>query len=195
MFNRNEKSLLTSWWWTVDRWMFGALMALMICGILLAMAASPPVAQRLGLDSFHFVYRQFLFVIPGLLLMFCCSMLNAKLLRRLALVLVVGGFGLMVMTLIIGAEIKGATRWISIAGFAMQPSEVVKPGFVVLSAWLFSESTRRPDVPGRLISIVLYATFVCLLLLQPDFGQTLLIRPIKYFPVCCIQIADWLHLR
>ncbi|HFC04193.1 MAG TPA: cell division protein FtsW, partial [Rhizobiales bacterium] len=156
MFNRNEKSLLTSWWWTVDRWMFGALIALMICGILLVMAASPPVAQRLGLGNFHFVYRQLLFALPAVIVMFCCSMLNAKLLRRLALVIVVVGFGLMIMTLVIGSEVKGARRWIQIAGFALQSSEFVKPGFVVLSAWLFSESIRRPDIPGRILATVLY---------------------------------------
>lgn len=175
MFNRNEKSHLTSWWWTVDRWMFGALMALMVCGILLAMAASPPVAERLHLDSFHFVYRQFMFAFPALLLMFFCSMMNAKILRRLALGIVVIGFGLMVLTLVIGPEVKGATRWIPIAGFALQPSELVKPGFVVLCAWLFAENIRRPDIPGRLLATVLYAVFAGLLLLQPDFGQTLLI--------------------
>jgi cell division protein FtsW len=158
--------------------MFGALMALMICGILLAMAASPPVAQRLGLDSFHFVYRQFLFAFPALALMFCCSMLNAKLLRRLALLIVIAGFGLMVMTLLVGPEVKGATRWIPIAGFALQPSELMKPGFVVLSAWLFSESIRRPDIPGRSLATILYAAFVGLLLLQPDFGQTLLVTAV-----------------
>lgn len=174
MFNRNEKSLLTSWWWTVDRWMFASLIALLICGILLAMAASPPVAERLGLSSFHFVKRQFLFAIPALALLFCCSMLDAKSLRRIALGIVVVGLGLMVMTLIVGPEVKGATRWIPIAGFAVQPSELVKPGFVVLSAWLFSESMKRPDIPGRLLATLLYVIFVGLLLLQPDFGQTIL---------------------
>jgi len=178
MFNRNEKSLLTSWWWTVDRWMLAALITLMISGILLVMAASPPVAQRLGLSNFHFVYRQLLFAFPAVVVMFCCSMLNAKLLRRLALVIVVVGFSLMVMTLVIGSEVKGARRWIQIAGFALQPSEMVKPGFVVLSAWLFSESIRRPDIPGRLLATVFYAAFISLLLLQPYFGQTLLVSAV-----------------
>jgi len=150
----------------------------MIAGILLVMAASPPVAQRLGLSNFHFVYRQLIFAVPALLVMFGCSMLNAKLLRRLALVIVVGGFGLMIMTFVIGDEIKGAKRWISIAGFALQSSELVKPGFVVISAWLFSESIRRPDIPGRLLATILYLAFVSILLLQPDFGQTLLVTAV-----------------
>ncbi len=178
MFNRNEKSLLTSWWWTVDRWMLAALVSLMITGILLVMAASPPVAQRLGFGNFHFVYRQLLFAVPAMAVMFGCSMLNAKILRRLALVIVVVGFSLMVLTFVIGEEIKGARRWISIAGFALQSSELVKPGFVVLSAWLLSESIRRPDVPGRLMATILYGVFAGLLLMQPDFGQTLLVTAV-----------------
>jgi len=174
MFNRNEKSHISSWWWTVDRWMFSALIVLLITGILMAMAASPPVAQRLGLSNFHFVYRQILFAIPALGLMFLCSMLNAKILRRLSLVIVVVGFAAMVLTLVIGDEVKGATRWLFIGGFALQPSEIVKPGFVVLSAWLFAENIRQPEVPGRLLATIIFLIFTGLLLMQPDFGQTLL---------------------
>ncbi len=178
MFNRNEKSHITSWWWTVDKWMFSALIVLLITGILLSMAASPPVAQRLDLDNFHFVYRQILFAIPALILMFFCSMLNAKILRRLSLAIVVIGFGVMALTLVIGDEIKGATRWIFIAGFALQPSEFVKPGFVVLSAWLFAEGTRQPEIPARLLATLIFTVFIALLLLQPDFGQTLLVTTV-----------------
>ncbi len=193
MFNRNEKSLLTSWWWTVDKWMFAALLALMIGGILLAMAASPPVAQRLGLSNFHFVYRQIIFDIPALILLFGCSMLDAKQVRRLSLVIVVGGFGLMVMALLFGSPVKGATRWIQIAGFALQPSELVKPGFVVLSAWLFSECLKRPDIPGRTLASILFAGFVGLLLLQPDFGQTLLVGAV-WFIMFFMTGLSWMWL-
>lgn len=175
MFNRNEKSLLTSWWWTIDKWMLVALLALMVCGILLGMAASPAVARHVGLSNFHFVYRQVLFALPAVFLMFACSMLDAKMLRRVALAIVVIGFALLVLTLLVGIETKGARRWLPIAGFSLQPSEIVKPGFVVLVAWLFSESMRRPDVPGKILATLLYLVFAGLLLLQPDFGQTFLV--------------------
>jgi cell division protein FtsW len=98
--------------------------------------------------------------------------------RRLALAVAGIGFVMLAMTLVIGAEVKGATRWINVAGLSIQPSEFVKPAFIVLSAWLFAEATKRPDVPGNLLSIALYGLFVALLILQPDIGQTILVTAV-----------------
>src|SRR5262249_1822620 len=95
--------------------------------------------------------------------------------RRLALVVFIVSFALVVATVFVGAEVKGARRWIVLAGLNIQPSEFLKPPFVVLSAWLFAESTRKPDMPATTFSLLLLLAVVGALLLQPDFGQTLLI--------------------
>src|SRR4029079_8201039 len=58
---------------------------------------------------------------------------------------------------------------------SIQPSEFVKPAFIVLTAWLFNESQKRRDIPGIQLAVALYAIFAVLLILQPDFGQTLLV--------------------
>lgn len=173
--SRADRSSFANWWWTVDRYLLAALLTLMISGVVLSFAASPPIAERLRLDSYHFVFRHILFAVPAVLLLIGISFLNERQVRRLALLLLAGGLVMMAATLLVGFEAKGARRWISIAGFSIQPSEFVKPGFVVICAWLFSEGSKRPDIHGHAIAVGLL-TLVCgLLILQPDFGQTMLI--------------------
>lgn len=172
---RADRSSFADWWWTVDRFLLAALITLMISGIVLSFAASPPIAERLKLDSYHFVFRHIMFAVPALLLLIGISFLNEKQVRRLALLMLVGGIVMMAATLLVGFEAKGARRWISIAGFSIQPSEFVKPGFVVICAWLFSEGSRRPDIHGHAIAVGLLIIVCGLLILQPDFGQTMLV--------------------
>lgn len=172
---RADRSSFADWWWTVDRYLLAALLTLMISGIVLSFAASPPIAERLKLDSYHFVFRHIMFAVPALLLLIGISFLNERQVRRLALLLLAGGIVMMAATLVVGFEAKGARRWISVAGFSIQPSEFVKPGFVVICAWLFSEGARRPDIHGHAIAVGLLVVLCGLLILQPDFGQTMLV--------------------
>jgi cell division protein FtsW len=99
----------------------------------------------------------------------------------------------MLLVLLNGTEINGARRWLHFGNYSLQPSELAKPAFVVLSAWLFAEAERRPDIPATALASLLYFTFAGLLVLQPDVGQTLLVsllwcalfllagRPFKWF--------------
>jgi cell division protein FtsW len=172
---RTDRSVIGEWWWTIERWLLTLSIVLMLTGVLLALAASPPVARRLDLDSFHFVRRQLVYLLPAFVIMVSASMLPDRQVRRLCLGLLILGFIGMALTLVIGAEVKGAARWLKFGGFSLQPSEFVKPAFVVVCAWAFAEAARRPDVPGNLIAIVLYGLFAGLLVLQPDIGQAMLI--------------------
>ncbi len=178
IISRTDRSVVAEWWWTVDRWMLSAALLLIGLGVLLGLAASPPVAERLGLDEFHFVTRQLMYAGPAVIALIAASMLSPQQARRLCLIIAVVGFAMMALTLVIGAEVKGATRWLNIGGVSVQPSEFVKPAFVVLAGWLFAEATRRSDIPGNLLSIMLYGLFVVLLVLQPDFGQTVLVTAV-----------------
>ena len=173
--SRANNSLLAEWWWTIDRWTVLAILALIALGVVFTLAASPAVANRLSLDTFHFVYRQAVFLVPALLIMFGVSFCDARQVRRLAGLVFFGGLVLMMGTLLIGPEIKGATRWLSLGRFSLQPSEFVKPAFVILAAWMFAEGARSKRVPGVAIALLLYAMFVTLLVLQPDFGQASLV--------------------
>ena len=172
---RADKSVLSDWWFTVDRLMLASLMLLMGAGVVLSLAASPPIAEKLGLEQFHFVRRHIGLLLPAFAIMFAVSMLTPKQIRRASLIIFIVGIVLMLGILFIGPEVKGAKRWLPLGQFSLQPSEFVKPAFIVLTAWLFNESQKRKDVPGLELAMLLYAVFALLLILQPDFGQTLLV--------------------
>ncbi len=172
---RTTKNRLTEWWWTIDRPMLLVLVLMLFAGLVLSMAASPAVAERIGLDSFHFVKRHAVFIPVAIAIMVGITFLEARAIRRLALLVLVGSLIGMVLTLLIGFSAKGAQRWISIAGFSLQPSEFLKPAFVILAAWLFAENDRRPEIPGNLFAIILLMVAGALLVAQPDIGQTILL--------------------
>jgi cell division protein FtsW len=175
MVSRAERTPFAAWWWTVDRMMLAALFGLMLAGIVLSLAASPPVAARIGLEPFYFVNRHVLFLLPAIAVMLATSLLPPRHIRRIALVMFAVSIMLCLATLVYGAEVKGARRWIVILGVNIQPSEFLKPAFVILIAWLFGESARRPEMPANTMALGLLVLTVAVLVLQPDFGQTMLI--------------------
>jgi cell division protein FtsW len=175
MVSRTERTVFAAWWWTVDRLMLLALITLMLAGIILSLAASPPVAVRLGLDPFFFVNRHVLYLLPALAIMIGTSFLTPRLIRRIALAVFVVSFVLTIATLCFGAEVKGARRWIVLFGTNLQPSEFLKPAFVILVSWLFAESAKKREVPANSMALALLILVVIVLVLQPDFGQTMLI--------------------
>ncbi|EKS36594.1 MAG TPA: putative lipid II flippase FtsW [Afipia sp.] len=175
MISREQRTPLSEWWWTVDRLLVAAFITLMLGGVILSLAASPPVAARIGLDPFHFFNRHVLFLVPSLIVMLGVSFLSPRQVRRTALVVFTVSILLVVATLLFGPEVKGAKRWITILGINIQASESLKPAFVVLVAWLFAESAKRPEMPATSMALGLLLMTVTLLVLEPDFGQTMLI--------------------
>jgi cell division protein FtsW len=177
MATRAETGLINNWLWTVDRQLITAISALMVCGLVFGLAASPSVAERLGLSTFHFVHRQALYLIPAIAVMLAVSFLSPRYVRRLALLIFVIGMAMVVATIFTGAEIKGARRWVNLPSplGAIQPSEFVKPAFVIMVAWAFSEGAKRTEMPGTLLAILLLPATIVPLILQPDIGQTMLI--------------------
>ncbi|TIW32160.1 MAG: putative lipid II flippase FtsW [Mesorhizobium sp.] len=175
MQSRLDKSPVATWWWTIDRWFLAAFLSLMGLGIVLSFAASPAVAERIGLDSFHFATRQIIFTVPALGVMLAVSFLESRQIRRMALVILCTMLVLMVAVLYVGVEVKGARRWVSLASLSIQPSEFLKPAFVIVCAWLFAEHKRQPDIPGNLFALLLLVLVVSLLVAQPDLGQTMLV--------------------
>ena len=175
MISREQRTPLSEWWWTVDRLLLAAIMTLMLGGVILSLAASPPVAARLHLDPFHFFNRHVIFLLPSIVVMIAVSFLSPRQIRRSALIGFAISVALIVATLLIGPEVKGAKRWITLLGVNIQASECAKPAFVVVVAWLFAESARRPEMPATSMAMALLMTLVTLLVLEPDFGQTMLV--------------------
>jgi cell division protein FtsW len=176
MVSRAEPSLSGRWWWSIDRLILSALVALMVSGVVLLMAGGPPVSERLGLSTFHFVNRQAVYLLVALTVVIAVSFMTPRQVRRSALLLFVVSLAMVVATLYLGVEVKGARRWLTMGPLgSVQPSEFLKPAFVVLAAWAFAEGTRRPDLPGTIMAFLLLPLTIVPLVLQPDFGQTMLI--------------------
>ena len=171
MVSRADRSALANWWWTIDHWILAAVGALMLLGLVLTMAGSPPVAERLNLSAFHFVHRHVFFLVPSAAVFLAASFLSPRQVRRTALFVFLASLALIVAALFFGPEIKGSRRWI----FGIQPSEFLKPSFVILAAWAFSEGAKRRDVPALALALLLLPVAVIPLILEPDFGQTMLI--------------------
>lgn len=178
LLTRTDKSLLGQWWWTVDRAMLSAFLTLAVLGVVLVATASPPVAERIGLDDYHFLKRHFVMLLPALSLLIGLSFLGYRYIRRLATVVFLGAIIAMIVVLTTGMEIKGAQRWIHVLGFSMQPSEFVKPSFAILAAWLMALQKEKENFPGNTITAGLYFITIALLLMQPDLGMTIIVTAI-----------------
>lgn len=180
-FSRNSRSIIANWWWTVDKVLLALVTAIIAIGIFLNFSASPSVAHRIGVSSFHFVKRQMFFIPIAYGLMLFLSMQNLKTIRRVAIIGYIITICLMIMTLFWGEETKGASRWIRIFGFSLQPSEFIKPCFAVVAAWLFEGQKKYRDFPGNILSTALYGFTLILLLLQPDVGMSIVVSLIWLF--------------
>jgi cell division protein FtsW len=176
--SRADRSRVADWWFTVDHVLVGAILALVAAGLILSLAASPAVAIRKGLPTYYFVERHLFFSALGVLVMLTVSLFSPRGVRRLGLALFAVSIAGLVAVYFVGPELHGAQRWLSIGGHSIQPSEFAKPGFVVVSAWLFAESQRRADMPALPLAILVAICFTGLLIAQPDVGQTLLVTAV-----------------
>lgn len=175
-FARSDRTPVGVWWWTIDRWMLGAVGVLIILGVLMSFAASPSAAARMNVgDPFHFAVRQCVFAAAGAVILVSTSMLDTKGVRRAAFFIYIAAIAIMMILPFIGHSAKGATRWMEFAGFTLQPSEFMKPALIILVSWMFAEGQKGQGVPGVTIAFGLYLLSVGLLLIQPDVGQTVLI--------------------
>ena len=174
--SRSRRTLVGEWWRSVDQVTLSILVCLLGAGLILSMASSPAAAARLDYDnSFYFLYKHMIFVVLGVFGMFIVSLFDAVNARRIAVLTLIGSFLIMLALPFIGYEVKGATRWVRIGPFGLQPSEFAKPAFIVFAAWMFSIRHRDPSVPAVAIVFVAYAALVGLLISQPDFGQSFLL--------------------
>jgi|AntRauTorcE11897_2_1112592.scaffolds.fasta_scaffold16505_2 cell division protein FtsW len=183
VFSRTDKSMVSQWWWTVDRSLLASALALMAIGIFLGFSASPVVAKRIGADPYFFVYRHLAYVLPSVLLMIFFSMLSVRAMRLMCWVGFLAAFVLLVMTPFIGKEIKGAVRWIHVSFFSLQVTEILKPFYGIVTAWILSKNWFQDQFRTWAFSALLTILIVFFIMLQPDFGMSFVIAA-----VWCVQI-------
>lgn len=168
--------ILPKWWRTVDKWSMSCVLMLFGVGLLLGFAASPPLAAKNGFDPFHYVQRQAVFGGMAVVAMILTSMMSPVIVRRLAVLGFIAAFVALALLPFFGTDFgKGATRWYSLGFASLQPSEFLKPGFVVAAAWMMAASMEINGPPGKTWSFALCISIVLMLALQPDFGQAALI--------------------
>lgn len=168
--------ILPKWWRTVDKWSLSCILMLFAIGILLGLAASVPLAERNGFSNFHYVQRQAFFGSLALGAMLITSMLSPVVVRRLAVLGFFAAFVALAMLPFFGTDFgKGAVRWYSLGFASVQPSEFLKPAFVIAAAWMMAAAQDLGGPPGRLYSFVLMVAIVLMLAMQPDFGQAALV--------------------
>jgi len=173
---RVTEPVLPRWWATIDKVSLTAVLVLFGIGLLLGLAASVPLATRNGLPEFHYVQRQAFFGCVGLMVMVAVSMMPPVMIRRLGVIGFVGALGALFLLPAFGTDFgKGAVRWFSFGFASVQPSEFLKPGFMVVVAWLMAASQDNNGPPGKTASFALTLVVVLLLAIQPDFGQAALI--------------------
>lgn len=168
--------VLPRWWRTIDRWSLAGVLVLFGIGLLLGLAASVPLAEKNGLDPFYYVTRQAFFGGVGLIAMILVSMMSPGMVRRMGVLGFFVSFVLLMLLPLLGTDFgKGATRWYSLGFASFQPSEFLKPCFVIICAWLMAAAQEIHGPAGRLYSFILAITVVLFLAFQPDFGQACLI--------------------
>lgn len=171
-----REPILPRWWRTVDKVTLAAVLMLFGIGILLGFAASVPLAERHGLPPYTYVSKQFILGSFAMALMVILSMISPDQVRRLGVL----GFAASVLALaalpVIGTDFgKGAVRWIDFGFITVQPSEFLKPGFVIFAGWLIAASQDMNGPPGKLISFFVATALALTLTAQPDFGQAALV--------------------
>ncbi len=176
MPSRVSEPVIPRWWRTIDKWTLTAVLVLFAIGLLLGLAASVPLAERNGLDPYYYVTRQAFFGGMAMAAIFGVSMMSPSMVRRLGVL----GFAVSMLALMLlpmfGTDFgKGAIRWFSFGFASVQPSEFLKPGFMIVIAWLTASSQDINGPPGKFISFALTVTVVLFLAFQPDFGQAMLV--------------------
>ncbi len=173
---RDAEPVIPKWWRTIDKWSFTCVLILFCIGILLGLAASPPLAEKNGFPAFHYVQRQAMFGGVALVVMVLFSMMRPDLVRRLAVLGFLAAFLALVFLPVFGTDFgKGAVRWYSLGFASLQPSEFLKPVFVVVAAWMMAASQQIGGPPGMRWSFGLATVIAALLAVQPDFGQAALV--------------------
>ncbi len=174
-FTRTDTSVVGRWWWTVDRWLLVAAGTLVVVGMILTLAAGPPAAERIGADTYHFVRKQSLFLPLAIAIFLAVSLMSPIWIRRFAAIGFATGLLMMLGTLMFGAEVNGAQRWLRLGALSVQPSEFVKPFLVIVAAWMFALHRTTEGFPGNIIAVGCLLLVSALLLAQPDVGMTMVV--------------------
>jgi cell division protein FtsW len=178
-YGRSDTSAVGRWFWEIDKVLLLLIATLIGIGLIAVAAASPAAGERYSggsvrFSELHYFYRQIVWIGVGVPAMIAISMMPRERAKRLSLAGAAFFFVMLIFVPVLGPEVNGATRWIDIGIGQLQPSEFLKPFFVVAMAWLLSLREQDKSLPVFALSAVLVAMVSALLMKQPDFGSTII---------------------
>lgn len=199
MFKRTEESKLTSWFFEIDRRLLYMVLLLMLIGMFFSVSAGSVVAESLGEPWYFFFIKGLKFYCIGLVTLFAASLLSKKIILKLSVLDVVIGFILLMVTIIAPHTIKGSDRFVEIGSFNILPADIMKPGFIILTAWFLSKMYERFGAklfvardawklraPNWWIYIAFFVPALVVIFRHPDVGSTLLYLGVL---ICMLLIA------
>ena len=178
-YGRSDRSAIGRWFWEIDRVLLLMLAVLIGIGLIAVAAASPAAAQRYSggsvrINELYYFYKQIGWIGASMPVMILISMMSRERARRMALLGAALFFVMLAVVPFVGPEVNGARRWINFGFGQVQPSEFLKPLFVVAMAWLLSFGVGEKKILVFAISAGITGTVAALLMLQPDFGSTII---------------------
>ena len=175
VFDRNNSNLIKRWWINIDKINFLLIIALIAFGIIMVFSSSPPVAQKISVDKLFFIHKQIIFAIISIFVITTISFCDKQQVKIASIFGFLFCLALLILVLMFGSEVKGAKRWIMIFGLNLQPSEFIKIFFLVFNAFLLQKLKERQWFIKYGFSFLCYFIIAGLLILQPDFGMTLVV--------------------
>ncbi len=175
IFDRRNLNPIKKWWIDIDKVNFLLVIALIIFGLMMAFSSSPAVAKKISVDNLFFIKKQIFFVFVAIFTITFISFFDKQQIKIASIFGILFCVALLVLVLMFGSEAKGAKRWIMILGINLQPSEFAKIFFLVFNAFLLQKLKEHKWFIKYGVSVFCYLAIVSLLILQPDFGMTLII--------------------
>ncbi|PZP40211.1 MAG: cell division protein FtsW [Pseudomonas fluorescens] len=170
---RQSRHPLVRWWWEMDRASVFVIIIIMLCGAVAVTTASVAVAKTYNVGPYYFAVRHYLFLLMALAVMLGMTTLKPSGVKRAGLALFGAAYLGLLLTFVIGTEVKGARRWIDIGGQSVQPTEFLKPALILMTAWLLAQSEKKKQLQGYVLSMVMMGAVGLPVLAQPNFGMAL----------------------
>ena len=175
------KSLINSerineYWRNIDKNILFSFLVLFFLGIFFSFSSTSSLAgERLNKDFYHYFSRHLIFSVLAIIVMFYISYIKISFLKKLILPIFLISLILLILVPFIGVEIKGAKRWLDLFIFRLQPIELIKPFFVLITANIIASTKDKNLSYSFFISFIILSVIIILLLNQPDFGQSILL--------------------
>lgn len=187
MFNRLNINFFNKWWISIDKVILFLIVITLFLGNIFTALASPIVASRIGANPYIFIIKNLIFSLIGLFIILFCSTLNEERIINISYICFIILFLLLIVVLFVASENKGAKRWIRLFGFSLQPSEIIKPFFIIIISHILSRF-KRIDNSHIYLSLIVYFILIILLAFQPDIGMLILISSVFFSALFLIGV-------